>query len=316
MKGVNLGFGEKEEEFRSWFCNGSWSCSGCVGLLGAAGRCWLGASLGRRVFSAWRGVGSRDVGGVGCVSRRGGVDCSRGECRRRKGREGEAVGKASEGLEEYRSRGGGVGGTSFKQAFEVPFTTIYKKILFEDLLRLFPVASSPKSASLSFPTSRFILPAAEILAKQGISAEVINLRSIRPVDRTTINASVRNTSRLVTVEEGCPQHGVVAEICASVIEESFIEKSFMYRDALSGKAFTAKRIQVLELVGKETMDLLITETGIEVDKKGAQAQDDDDQLFEEVTFDRCFYIYGGPEQLEITFFIFLVECLSIQCHLE
>ncbi|KAF5953044.1 hypothetical protein HYC85_010988 [Camellia sinensis] len=34
---------------------------------------------------------------------------------------------------------------------------------------------------------------------------------------------------------------------------------------------------------------------IEVDKKGAQAQDDEDQLFEEVTFDRCFYIYGGPE---------------------
>ncbi|KAL7202549.1 hypothetical protein ACSBR1_034091 [Camellia fascicularis] len=59
----------------------------------------------------------------------------------------------------------------------------------------------------------------------------------------------------------------------------------------SGKAFTAKGMQVLELVGKETMDLLITKTGIEVDKKGAQAQDDEDQLFEEVTFDRCFYIY-------------------------
>ncbi|KAI8014349.1 Anaphase-promoting complex subunit 4 [Camellia lanceoleosa] len=42
---------------------------------------------------------------------------------------------------------------NFKQAFEVPFTTISKKILFEDLLQLFPVASSPKSASLSFPTS-------------------------------------------------------------------------------------------------------------------------------------------------------------------
>ncbi|CAL5344657.1 unnamed protein product [Camellia sinensis] len=41
------------------------------------------------------------------------------------------------------------------------------------------------------------------------------------------------------------------------------------------------------------MDLLIIETGIEVHKKGAQAQDDEDQLFEEVTFDRCFYIYGG-----------------------
>ncbi|XP_062177837.1 uncharacterized protein LOC133882647 [Alnus glutinosa] len=68
----------------------------------------------------------------------------------------------------------------------------------------------------------------------------------------------------------------------------------------TGKAFTAKGMQVLELVGKETMDLLITETGIEVEKnsKEAEQQTEDDQLYEEVTFDRCFYIYGGPEQLE------------------
>ncbi|KAF5961569.1 hypothetical protein HYC85_002778 [Camellia sinensis] len=143
-----------------------------------------------------------------------------------------------------------------------------------------------------------VLLAVEILAKEGISAEVINLRSIRPLDTATINASVQNTSRLVTVEEGCPQHGVGAEIWCS------------------GKAFTTKRMQVLELVGKETMDLLITETGIEVHKKGAQAQDDEDQLFEEVTFDRCFYIYGGPEQLEITFFIFLIQARSIPPRLE
>ncbi|RVX17848.1 Pyruvate dehydrogenase E1 component subunit beta-2, mitochondrial [Vitis vinifera] len=48
----------------------------------------------------------------------------------------------------------------------------------------------------------FWIQAAEILAKEGISAEVINLRSIRPLDRSAINASVRKTSRLVTVEEG------------------------------------------------------------------------------------------------------------------
>lgn len=68
----------------------------------------------------------------------------------------------------------------------------------------------------------------------------------------------------------------------------------------TGKAFTAKGIQVLEYVGKETMDLLISETGIEVekDKKEGEEQNDEDQLSEEVTFDRCFYIYGGPEQLE------------------
>ncbi|KAJ0717804.1 putative pyruvate dehydrogenase (acetyl-transferring) [Helianthus annuus] len=66
-----------------------------------------------------------------------------------------------------------------------------------------------------------MLVAAEILEKDGINAEVINLRSIRPLDRATINASVRKTNRLVTVEEGFPQHGIGAEICASVVEDSF-----------------------------------------------------------------------------------------------
>ncbi|XLU76522.1 hypothetical protein S245_035575 [Arachis hypogaea] len=68
----------------------------------------------------------------------------------------------------------------------------------------------------------------------------------------------------------------------------------------TGKAFTAKGMQVLEYVGKETMDLLISETGIDVEKPNTEGgeQKDEDQLSEEVTFDRCFYIYGGPEQLE------------------
>ncbi|KAF3435679.1 hypothetical protein FNV43_RR22770 [Rhamnella rubrinervis] len=68
----------------------------------------------------------------------------------------------------------------------------------------------------------------------------------------------------------------------------------------TGKVFTSKGMQVLELVGKETMDLLISETGIEVEKnsKDAEQETNEDQLFEEVSFDRCFYIYGGPEQLE------------------
>ncbi|KAK8622427.1 hypothetical protein V6N13_117344 [Hibiscus sabdariffa] len=100
----------------------------------------------------------------------------------------------------------------------------------------------------------YSLQAAEILEKDGIDAEVkiitqssaspykaqfnltilprsamynlryiqvINLRSIRPLDRSTINDSVRKTNRLVTVEEAFPQHGVGAEICACVVEESF-----------------------------------------------------------------------------------------------
>ncbi|CAI9781907.1 unnamed protein product [Fraxinus pennsylvanica] len=68
----------------------------------------------------------------------------------------------------------------------------------------------------------------------------------------------------------------------------------------TGKAFTAKGLQVLEVVGKETMDLLIIETGLEVEKnkKEFEGEMEKDQLFEDVTFERCFYIYGGPEQLE------------------
>ncbi|XP_060178131.1 uncharacterized protein LOC132608076 [Lycium barbarum] len=68
----------------------------------------------------------------------------------------------------------------------------------------------------------------------------------------------------------------------------------------TGKSFTAKGMEALELLGRETMELLILETGMDVDKnsKEAEAKIDEDQLFEQVTFDRCFYIYGGPEQLE------------------
>lgn len=75
----------------------------------------------------------------------------------------------------------------------------------------------------------------------------------------------------------------------------------------TGKAFTSKGMQVLERVGKETMDLLINETGIELEKniKNGDQQSDDEQPLEEVTFDRCFYIYGGPEQLEVMHLYFL-----------
>ena len=64
------------------------------------------------------------------------------------------------------------------------------------------------------------LQAADELAKEGISAEVINLRTIRPLDRAAILASVKKTSRLVTVEEGWPTSGVGAEIIACVMEST------------------------------------------------------------------------------------------------
>lgn len=64
----------------------------------------------------------------------------------------------------------------------------------------------------------FALKAAEELQKEGVSAEVVNLRSIRPMDRDTIIESVKKTNRLVTVEGGWPTFGIGAEVCAAVFE--------------------------------------------------------------------------------------------------
>ena len=63
--------------------------------------------------------------------------------------------------------------------------------------------------------------AADRLAEQGISAEVIDLRSIRPLDSATIVESVKKTSRLVTCEEGFPFAGIGAEIAMQVMEQAF-----------------------------------------------------------------------------------------------
>jgi pyruvate dehydrogenase E1 component beta subunit len=65
------------------------------------------------------------------------------------------------------------------------------------------------------------LAAADELAAQGISAEVIDLRTIRPLDTATIVASVKKTSRLVTCEEGFPFAGIGAEIGMQVFEQAF-----------------------------------------------------------------------------------------------
>ncbi len=65
------------------------------------------------------------------------------------------------------------------------------------------------------------LKAAEQLAEQGIDAEVIDLRTLRPLDGATIIESVKKTNRLVTVEEGWGQNGVGAEVAARVIAEAF-----------------------------------------------------------------------------------------------
>lgn len=72
------------------------------------------------------------------------------------------------------------------------------------------------------------LEAADLLASSdGKQAEVINLRSIKPLDRSAIIESVKKTSRVVIVEDGFPQSGVAAEICAVIMEGG----AFEYLDA-------------------------------------------------------------------------------------
>ena len=67
----------------------------------------------------------------------------------------------------------------------------------------------------------FALQAAETLAAEGIEAEVIDLRTLRPLDHETVVASVKKTNRLVTIEEGWGPMGVGAEVIARVLEHAF-----------------------------------------------------------------------------------------------
>ena len=74
---------------------------------------------------------------------------------------------------------------------------------------------------------KYALEAADKLAEDGISAEVIDLRTVRPMDRETVLASVRKTGRLICVYEGVKTLGVGAEISAMVAESD----AFDYLDA-------------------------------------------------------------------------------------
>ena len=67
----------------------------------------------------------------------------------------------------------------------------------------------------------YALKAADELAKDGISAEVIDLRTLRPMDTETVVQSVMKTSRCVVVEEGWQQSGVAAEVAARIMEHAF-----------------------------------------------------------------------------------------------
>ena len=68
---------------------------------------------------------------------------------------------------------------------------------------------------------KYAIEAAEILAGVGVSAEVIDLRTIRPMDLPTVIESVKKTGRCVTVEEGFPQSSVGSHISTQIMQEAF-----------------------------------------------------------------------------------------------
>ncbi len=67
----------------------------------------------------------------------------------------------------------------------------------------------------------YTLEAADVLAGEGINAEVIDLRTLRPLDMATIIESVKKTNRIVTVEEAWPVCSIGTEVCASVTRDAF-----------------------------------------------------------------------------------------------
>ena len=68
---------------------------------------------------------------------------------------------------------------------------------------------------------RYATQATEKLVAQGVDVELIDLRTLRPMDSATVIESVKKTGRLVTVEEGWPQGGIGAELAARVVAEAF-----------------------------------------------------------------------------------------------
>jgi pyruvate dehydrogenase E1 component beta subunit len=66
-----------------------------------------------------------------------------------------------------------------------------------------------------------ILEASEKLAAEGIDAELIDLRTLRPLDTATVIDSVKRTNRVVTVEQGWPICSIGSEVCSQVVEQAF-----------------------------------------------------------------------------------------------
>lgn len=100
------------------------------------------------------------------------------------------------------------------------------------------------------------MQAADILAGQGIDAEVLDLRSLRPLDREAIIASVSKTGRAVIVEEGWSTYGISAEVSATIMEGAFD-----YLDApvarIGGKEVPMPYSKPLEIAAIPTVDEVV-----------------------------------------------------------
>ena len=105
-------------------------------------------------------------------------------------------------------------------------------------------------------TVGLIIQAADALAKEGISAEIIDLRSLRPLDTATVVESVKKTNRIVIVEEGWPICGIASEVAMQVGEQAFD-----YLDApparVTGKDVPMPYAANLEKLALPTLDEVI-----------------------------------------------------------
>jgi len=106
----------------------------------------------------------------------------------------------------------------YGQTFEVPKLDDF--VLPIGKAKIVRPGSDVTIVSFSLMMSR-ALEAADALAEDGIAAEVIDLRTIRPLDKATVVKSVMKTNRLVSVEEGWPQSGIGSELAAVMMEEAF-----------------------------------------------------------------------------------------------